>query len=372
MSYSIDDTQPRSPFEGDPINLRPTLQPDEEGDPRGSSCLLNVVIIGMVLLVAVAIVALAGAAGWTSGQREANTHATATQNAAINDQLQRIPSDVDSGNTVLLDARVRWLATQTPGVPGVGDYVMTATALYLKILPTPTPQATATAEVVATAEQATEDIPIPQASSGGYDLAKILSQAESAVASSQWQDAIDLLDVILGADPTFDSAHVNQLMSQALNSYARELYNANQPAEANLIVTRARDFGPLADGLDYENMAAELYLTAKSAVGTGSPLAINDLQKVLNLGPGRYYDDAQKLLYSMYVVRGDNYVATGDNCSAAGSYQSAMNVLSSGSANGKYAAAQNACVNAPPTTDPNLVIPNDGSVAPVGVVATPG
>ena len=366
MSYSIDDTQPRSPFEGDPINLRPTLQPDDEGGPRGASCLLNVIIGGMVLAVAVVIVALAGAAGWTSGQREANGHATATQNAAINDQLQRIPADVDSGNTVLLDARVRWLATQTPGVPGVDGFVMTATALYLNTLPTATPEVTNTPE--ATQAQATEAIAFTPAPSGGYDLTSILSQAESAVASSQWQDAIDLLDVILGADPTFDTAHVNQLMAQALNSYARELYNANQPAEANLIVTRAREFGTLADGLDYENMAAELFLTAKSAVGTGSPLAINDLQKVLNLGPGRYYQEAQKLLYNMYVVQGDSYVAQGNNCSAAGSYQQAMNVFSSGAANGKYAAAQNACVNAPPTTDPNLIIPSDGTIAPVGQV----
>ncbi len=79
--------------------------------------MLTAVIGGMLLLVAVAIVALSGAAGWTSGQREANTHATATQNAAINEQVGRIPDDVESGNTVLLDARVRWLATQTPGSP---------------------------------------------------------------------------------------------------------------------------------------------------------------------------------------------------------------------------------------------------------------
>jgi hypothetical protein len=329
-----------------------------------------VIIIGMVLIVALAIVALAGAAGWTSGQREANSHAVATQNAAVSEQLQHIAADVDSGNTVLLDARIRWLATQTPGVPGVADYMMTGTAMYLNTLPTATPLVTETP--AATQLQPTEEAVITQEPSGGYDLTGILSQAESAVASSQWQDAIDLLDVILGADPTFDTAHVNQLMSQALNSYARELYNANQPAEANLIVTRAREFGTLADGLDYENMAAELYLTAKSAVGTGSPLAISDLQKVLNLGPGRYYDEAQKLLYNMYVAQGDSYVAQANSCSAAGAYQQAMNVFASGAANGKYAAAQNACVNAPPTVDPNLVIPNDGSVAPVGQVSPGG
>jgi hypothetical protein len=370
MSYSIDDTQPRSPFEGDPINLQPTIRPDDEGG-RSGSCLLNVVIGGMVLLVAVAIVALSAAAGWTYGQREANTHSIATQNAAVGDQVQRIQSDVDSGNTVVLKARIDWLATQTPGVPGIENYVMTATALYLNLLPTATLAPTAM-PAATTEAAATEDVALTQEASGGYDLTSILSQAESAVASSQWQNAIDLLDVILGADPTFDSAHVNQLMSQALNSYALQLYNANQPAQANLIVTRARQFGSLADGLDYENMAADLYLTAQSAVGTGSPLAISDLQKVLNLGPGRYYQEAQKLLYNMYIAQGDAYVVQGNNCSAAGSYQQAMNVFGSGAANGKYAAAQNACVNAPPTTDPNLVIPSDGSVAPVGVVATPG
>jgi hypothetical protein len=139
-----------------------------------------------------------------------------------------------------------------------------------------------------------------------------------------------------------------------------------------VVVERARQFGPLADGLEYESMAASLYLTAKSAVGTGSPVAINALQQVIGLGPGRYYQEAQTMLYGFYVTRGDTFVAQGDNCSAATQYQSAMNVQSSGVANGKYASAQNACVNAPPTTDPNIIIPSDGSVAPVGVVAPPG
>jgi hypothetical protein len=160
-------------------------------------------------------------------------------------------------------------------------------------------------------------------------------------------------------------------MSQALNSYARELYNANKPAEANLMVSRAEEFGSLAEGLSYERMAASLYLNARSAVGTGSARAMSDLQALLALGPGRYYDEAQQLLYNLYVTRGDAYMAQGDSCSAAFQYQNATGLFASGAANGKLSAARAACANATPTPDPNIALPPDQGVAPVGVVATP-
>lgn len=370
MSYSIDDTQPGSPFKDDPVNLKPTINPEEEIPQRGG-CLLSGFIVGLLVFVAVLIVALSAAAGWTSGQREANINATATRSFAINEQLVRIPTEIAGKNLDMLDVRLRWLATQTPGVPGVNDFAMTATALYQAAQPTATPQVTSTPEATE-AVAATEEFAITAESSGGYDLDAIMAQAESAIASSQWQDAIDLLDVLLGVDPSYNTANVRRLMSQALNSYARELYNASQPAQANVVIARAREYGPLADGLEYENMAAELYLTARSAVGTGSPRAANALQALLDLGAGRYYSEAQQMLYDLYVTRGDAFFAQGDTCSAVGQYQNAMNLFSSGVANGKYTAAQNACANATPTTDPNIVIPSDGQVAPVGVVTPPG
>ncbi len=372
MTYSVDDTQPVAPFQGEPLDLKPTIRPDDDLTPqRGGGCMLTGVIVGLLLLIAVAIVAMAAAAGWTSGQREANTNATATQNGAIAEQMARIPGEIASSNLAMLDVRLRWLATLTPGVPGLDTVIVTATALYESSLATPTPQVTAMPEALSTAE-ATESLAIAPETSGAYDLAAILGQAQAAAASSQWQETIDYLDVILGIDPNYEKTTVRSLMSQALNSYARQLYNSARPAEANVLVERAREFGPLVEGLEYESMAASLYLTARSAVGTGSPVAISALQQVINLGPGRYYEEAQTLLYDFYVTRGDLFVAQGDNCSAVSPYQSAAILFSSGVANGKLVAAQTACANTPPTTDPNLVIPSDGTVAPVGVVAPPG
>ncbi|HVU10899.1 MAG TPA: hypothetical protein VHD90_06455 [Phototrophicaceae bacterium] len=367
MSYSLEDTQPRAPFEGDPINLTPTIRPEDSGS-RGS-CLVTVLVIAMLLAVAVVIVALSGLAGWTSGQRTANTNATATQNAAISDQFNHLPSDIAAQNLPIIDARLRWLETQAPSLPDLNGYVMTATALYNLALPTATPTPAPATEAAPT-EAVTEDIAITPESNGGYDLAKILAQAQASMAASQWSDAVSYLDVILGADPNFQTQTVRTLMAQALNNYAMQLYNSNQPAEANLIVNRAEQFGPLANGLDYERYAAELFLTAQSAVGTGDPTAIHALQQVLALGPGRYYTQAQKLLYNMYVAQGDNYMATSNSCTAVGSYQQAINVLPSGVANSKLAAAQNACQNATPVAT-GAFTPIPG-VAPVGQVSPPG
>ncbi len=376
MSYSLDDTQPRKAFEGDLRDLQPTIHPeDDDAPPPRGSCLLNGLIVTVMLGIALAIVGLSAAAGWTAGQREANSNATATRSSEINEQLQHIPADIADGNFSMLDIRIRWLATQTPGVAGITELMATGTAVFLTAQPTPTLAATPTpeaAESVESTSEATEQLALSPDASGGYDLAQILSQAESAIASSQWQDAIDLLDVVIGIDENYERNRVRTLMSQALNSYARALYNSMQPAAANLVVSRARLFGPLADGIEYENMAAELYLTARAAAGTGSPAAMNAVQQLLNLGPGRYYEEAQNLLYTFYVNSGDAYLAQGNSCSAVGQYQNAIGIFASGVANGKLNVAEAACANATPTPDPNLVIPSDGQVAPVGEVAPPG
>ena len=376
MSYtpSVEDTQPRSPFQDNPDLLKPTIDPEADGGRGGSGCGVMGLIGAILLVFGVAIVALAGAAGWTAGQREANTLAANTRQAQINEQLQRIPGDVADGNTVLLDTRIRWLATQTPGVNGLAELVQTATAVYLNTLPTatPTPSPTAEAETATVEAQATEELALTPSSGGGYDLASLYQQAQTAMASSQWQNAISALDVILGIDPTYESASVRRMMSQSLQNRAMELYNANQPAAANLLVNRAEEFGQIDSSLDFERYAAELYLTARNAVGTGNQTVFRALRELINMGAGgRYYNEAQQLLYNQYVLLGDAYAAQGDYCGAAAQYQSAMSVFASGAANGKYDNAQNICLNSTPTLDPNFML-TPGAVAPVGVVTPPG
>jgi len=374
---TLDDTQPKSPFRDLPgEGRRPPKLIDPNEPSRRAGCGMMGLIGAMLMVFALLIVGLAGVAGWTTGQREAGVAATATLRAVINEQLARIPDDIASGNTVLLDTRIRYLATL--GVPQANDYIPTATALFLSLQPTLTPTITPTAPVTpTTAAPEITDAPELQVASvedGGYDLAGIYQQALTAYGAGLYEDASEYLNVILAVNETYQPVEVRNLMSQALNAHARELYNANQPAAANLVVDRARTYGDIGE-LDYESYAATLYLNARGALGTDYNSAINALREVIALGAGgRYYGDSVQLLFQQYVAYGDAWGAQGSWCPAEQQYRNALNVLSSGSVNAKLQQAINFCMNGTPTPDPLSgqpgAIPGGQPIAPIGQPGT--
>ncbi len=392
-SASPDDTQPRRPSaEARPPRYKPEdapFAPPEVRSPRYStrssgyleppppprrlSGCAALAVLAALGAAAILIVALAGLAGWTSGQRQSAIYATATQNAAIQEQWSRISGDIEQGNTVLLEARIRFLATLTPGVPGVPELFVTATALAngqnppptLDLLePTPTPDTDSTA--IMTPAQTLDAAASPLLNGIRVDLPALLSEAQRQIALAQWSDAIDTLDVIIAVDPNFQTALVRSLMIQALGSYAMQLYNSGQPAAGNIVVTRIEEFGTIPGDLVYERYAAQLYLNARAQMGVNFPAAIQALRAVMDLGAGgRYYQPAQQALYETYVAYGDAYTYENNWCSAAAQYRSAMNIFPSGAANGKFANADTIC-RTPPTVD--LLLPTSDSTLPAGFV----
>ena len=370
MSITQEDTQPKSPFKDHPIETAKEIFPDED-DARssGPGCGMVGLISGLVLLFAIIIVGLAAAAGWTAGQREANVHATATQNASINEQMLHIPTDIASGNTDLLNVRLNYVATIAPNAPGLAEYMQTATVLFEAQQPTTTPTASPT--LTATEEpEATAEIVSTASSDSPFDPATMLQQARAAVSATQWSDAIGILEAISVVDPTYESVTVRQLLTDAMNSYARELYQSSQPALGNTIVGRIQALGlRLAEGLAYERDVAELYLNAQAAAAAGDPRAVSNLQQIINQGAaGRYYTQARDRLYDYYVRQGDAYAGDPNFgfCPAVQYYQSAVGIYSSGVATGKLRNASDMCALATPTLDPLLAGTPGQTIAPIG------
>ncbi len=372
---NLDDTQPRPPV------LAPALEPPDVETTRsgGPGCaLLGCLGIAGVGL-AVVIVLLAGVAGWTSGSRTAQANATATQGARIGEQLARIPQDMASGNLQLVDARIRYLMTLTPGVQGVSELMQTATAAFLAAQPTitpspsPTPTEMAATEAVTDEPFATQDA-LPASQNGSYDLAALLQEASTDVSTAQFADAYKLLDAISAIDPNYEAVQVKQLTREAINGQARSLFNANKPAEAVIWATRADNAGILDENLRYELYAATLYLNAKSSVGLNYGQAINALQELVNQGQGRYYAEAQSLLISQYLGYGDALVADPNQgyCPAVQQYQNAINAGGGGTASAKRDNAQSMCSQATPVGQPTSdgtttgATPVPGQIAPVG------
>lgn len=370
-----DDTKPRSPFADQPSQTRFIEPPYDENEAvirQGPGCFMWGIIGAGALVFALLIVALAGAAGWTSGSRTAQISMTATQNALVSEQLGFIPNDIASGNTVMLRARVDYLATL--GVPNISELALTATALFNSVQPTITPTSEPTTAVVssptvqvsATAEPLV--VPTLQNASGGFDPAPVLAQAQTAMQQAQYQEAIDLLDTVIRIDPNYETSTVRSLMLEAMTTRALNLYRSGTNlAEAVLLTDRAADFGLSGQSdLYYEQYIATLYLNATSAIGTNYSAAINALREIYTQAPN--YADVSQLLFQQYIGYGDAFVAGGDYCSAVGQYQNALNMFVDGGVSAKRDNAQQICDQGTPIPEGQPSTGPDGQpIAPIGV-----
>ncbi|MBC8171912.1 MAG: hypothetical protein H7X77_09570 [Anaerolineae bacterium] len=362
-----DDTQPNSPFKNQPVPSNILLSPESEA-AAGPGCGSWAVVSLMAVLFALAIVGLAAAAGWTSGVRVAQNNATATHQSDVNSQLQFIQTDVAAGNIGLVDIRIKYLATQTPAIAQVLELQQTATALYLTYQPTntPTPTETLAATITPTTEVAsTLESTVTTAPEGALDLPALLTQARQAVNSSNWENAITTLDILISADPQFETTTVNGLMTTALNSQALKLFRTDESglAEAILLANRAEQFGILADGVSFEREVATLYLSAKSRVNTSDYTGgIRYLTDLLALSPN--YLDARDLLVKQYIAYGDALVVS-QPCSAMTQYDNAINLTGSGTASAQRVIAENWCTNGTPTPE-GFIATIDPNVTPIG------
>lgn len=371
--FSPDDTQPVRPEQVDHELF------DPEPPARGPGCftygLLGIAILGFMLL----IIALSGFAGWTSGQRIAQVNGTATQNAAINEQLNRIAADVSSGNTVLLQARLNYLLTLAPGVPDLSTIIQTATALYQNNLPTSTPPPSPTVNTVPTATAT-----LAAALTDGtpqFDLPALLQDVQTDIGLLDWQRAISTLDLIMAVDSTFETQQVRGMMLQSLTERAQLLFrgtDASNLAEALQLYDRIQSFSDVGDvtQLNFEAYIASLYVDAINAAGIDYNLTIQRLSEIYTQTPN--YRDVGRRLIDAYIGYGDAWVAQGQSCAAVPQYQNALNLVNDVTVSGKLNAAQTTCLQAatltaiaPPPGTPGTVIAPVG-VAPVGATLPPG
>src|SRR5690606_12259423 len=291
-----------------------------------------------------------------------------TRSAEIGQQLERVPVDPSNGNLQLADARLRLLATMTPGVPGLAELAVTATEAYLQSLPTETPTPTPTVAATEAVETSPAVEIAPAGPGGDYDLAELLREARSLTGAGRYSDAYDLLDVIMAIDPEYEQQTIRGLLTEVLNGQARAMFNSNNPAQGIIWASRAEALGVLQGDVSYEMFAAVRWQDAQAAMGLNYERAISLLRGVMDLGEGgRYYQQARDALYQQYVAYGD--ALAGDPnagyCPAVEQYQNALNVAPGGPAQAKRDNARAMCAQATPTPTPTIEgMPPEGDITP--------
>ena len=413
-----DDTKPRVIVSNYYGSVPPPPEEVEEemiddGGVRGPGCLIWSIMGIFILLMGVIIVVLAGAAGWTEGQRLSNGYATATQVEFINETLRRIPTDVAMMNDYNFQLRLNALLQQTPGVPQVPELQVTATALiqqqiirlqltqlpqdfvyndrarieqrlayllqYAPNLPElPIYQATATAyinqytptatiEVVQSQPTATPQAVATINPNGQFDLPALFATAQQQINAGQLEEAYNTLDIIIRVDENYERNSVRGLMNTVLTRQARPLYASLETlAEAIRLTDLAEEYGDIGD-LNYERLIAGLYLNVVSASGSGNHgIAIQRINTIITYQSTYKGINLTELLFDEYVAYGDALVAGASACQAIAQYQAALGLFYSANADSKLVIAQAQCnaSNQPTSNAPVGGIPTYEPIAP--------
>jgi tetratricopeptide (TPR) repeat protein len=372
LNTSLDDTQPN------PSIVRPhMIRMDEEEEGGGPGCLVWGVVGLFMLGGSLFVVLMAGLAGWNDGYRVAIGNATATSAQEIFTQCSLIPNDLAQGAFGLAQVRANNLMQSPQGAECVATLAPQMTAVYNSAMQTLTPTATHTAEPSPTAAMVT-DVAVPTdaqstptpTSSSGFDLNRLLAEAEADVNAGEFLRAIDTLDAISAIDPTFQKSQVDQLLFRALTSEATRQYRSGTNlAQAVALTSRAEAYGDIGE-LNYERFIAELWLQAQAYSGVNYPRAIQLLNRIVFEQNLPNYRGARQELVKQYIAYGDALVTSGDPCGAVQQFDSAARLTGSQTAAAKRDSAQAACIGlqAGPTLDPLAPTPDPtaSGVAPIG------
>ena len=342
---SSHDTEPRNPLKGQNLNNFPNqptgqmvyVDPDED-EAGGPGCIIWGIVGMFSVLLAGVLVMASMFAGWNSGISVARVNATITVSSEIQVQCDRMQSDIDEGNTGLLQRRIEVLQAYTPEPDCLTEYIPMATALYIQSLPTetpiptetstptitPSPEATDIAESTATA---TVEAIATEASSSlfAYDLDALLAEAETELSTQNYEDAIDTLAAIIAIDENFQRTKIESLYFNALTSEATRLFHTGKLAEGIIITGRAEEIGAV-QGLNYERFIAQLYLDAVRLKTTNPGESVRLFSRIAYEQGLVNYLNGQVMgeLQEAYANLGNTLSEIGEYCSARDQYDAAL------------------------------------------------
>lgn len=388
-----DDTQPRNPLQGKPIEKFPTqptgklLYPEDE-DMGGPGCIVWGIVGMLSVLLAGVLVLVSAFAGWNSGVSTARTNATATIASDIQNQCNLAENDAANQNTGLLQARINFLQEQTPAPACLAEIIPTATALYIQSLPTETPTPTLTSTPTETAIPAPTDIleatltPTEEATVSlyDYDMDGLLAEAQSQISQQQYQAAVDTLDAIIAIDPNFQRTTVESLFFNALTSEATRLFRTGNLQQGIILTGRAEAYGDI-QGLNYERFIANLYLSAQRLKITNPAESVRLFSRVAYEQGLSNYLNGQVIseLQEAYANYGDTLFEQGNFCAAQEQYNAALSLqpivtnISRGDITGKRDSASAACTSGvvPTAEDGATDAGTDGTTSQDEVTAAP-
>lgn len=191
--------------------------------------------------------------------------------------------------------------------------------------------------------------PVPNSASVADQLFK---GAQSAIAKQQWSDAIDYLEEIRRANPSYQPEQIQTLLIQAYLNGGNQSVAAGQVDQALARFSAVLTLDPSNADAKSLHDRAQLYINATRVMGTDWQSAVLDLNQLYQLDPN-FYDVKQQLLNAL-VQYGDVASRQGAWCVAAKEYDQAVTLGGGTDAQVKLTQASASCRQAvlSPTATP--------------------
>ena len=239
----------------------------------------RLLIVGVVMVstlcLCLAMVGLAGFAGYRDGLATNDARITQTLATGIAQQYATGSADLQAGYAELAEARFAWIVetlhapTQYARDSSIQLAVARTIAAYTDT-PSPTLTPTQTPTLTPLPTQPATATPNPL-----QDPAYFYSQAETALRLADYEDAIEWLDALTALDPAYRAEDVRALLIKALTQQGKiYLRGQNEDGEDKLargvyLVYRANDLGEIEDTLLGEAIFVEKYVNARNYVNGG-------------------------------------------------------------------------------------------------------
>ncbi len=270
-SHNLEDTQPR----------RIALPPEDE--PPSSGC-GNTLLIGTValalLFMFVAVVGLAGLAGWRDGGIARQTQRAVALLGTLEGQLTLAANDLANQQYALARGRCQYILEQQPFNRGAAECLSTAQAgLLATATPTPAPPtATPTAPPQA---------PTPTLASGAFTPEELFARGQEALRRSDWESAMSWLEALRALDGTFRRREVEDMLVTVYQALGNQYRFEGRLSEMVVVIEKALKIRALPDtDWQFTINATKLYLSARGYLDAGNyALAAQVFATLMEIAP---------------------------------------------------------------------------------------
>ncbi|PJF36136.1 MAG: hypothetical protein CUN49_06975 [Candidatus Thermofonsia Clade 1 bacterium] len=288
---NLEDTQPR----------RVPLPPEED-DLQPSGC-GNTLLLGTValflLFMCVAVVGLAGIAGWRDGGIMRQTQRAVALAGTLEGQLTLAANDLANQQFNLARGRCQYILEQQPFNRSAAECLSTAQAgLLATATPTPAPP-TAT-------PTAPPEPPTPTLASGTFTPEELFARGQEALRRSDWENAMSWLEALRALDGTFRRREVEDMLVTVYQALGNQYRFEGRLSEMVVVIEKALKIRALPDtDWQFTVNATKLYLSARSYLDAGNfALAAQVFATLMEIAPT--YLNTRELACRAFEAAGDS------------------------------------------------------------------